>query len=534
MNFITWPSGGTNALSKTAATLDEKPSAQPAAADQSVADVPASTGLHSGDSEASFGPFRLIPSRQMLLHGDTPLHLGSRAYGVLLALVENAGQVVDKQTLMTRAWGGLHVEECNLRTAIASLRRVLNVGTASSYVATVPRGGYRFVSPVTFASALTARHGLRTPLSKVIGRDSEILRLVEDIDRHRLITVVGPGGIGKTTTALSAGHLALSRQLVGEAILLDLSIVEDPNLLPDVIRASLGIGRHSVDPVIDIAAFLSNRRFLIVLDGCEKIVATVADMAERVLAVASNAVVLATSREPLRADGERIHRLGTLPVPDESCVDAIEARNFASIELFAERAAACVRNFELTDATMPIVARICRQLDGLPLAIELAARRLDAFDLPVLAELLDGHFCLHMLGRVTALPRHRTLAATLDWSFDTLTKEERTVFRRLSVFRGPFSFDAAREIVSDDQLAPSEVGTIIARLSAKSIISTGTGCAQGKHRLLDITRVYALGKLDQSGEKDTFFKRHAEYKRSSVEQPELRKRNPPGLAKEGV
>ena len=246
----------------------------------------------------------------MLLHGDTPLHLGSRAYGVLLALVENAGQVVDKQTLMTRAWGGLHVEECNLRTAIASLRRVLNVGTASSYVATVHRGGYRFVSPVTFASVSTARHGLRTPLSKVIGRDSEILRLVEDIDRHRLITVVGPGGIGKTSTALSAGHLALSRQLVGEAILVDLSIVEDPNLLPDVIRVSLGIGRHSIDPVIDIAAFLSNRRFLIVLDGCEKIVATVADMAERVFAVASNAVVLATSREPLRADGERIHRLG--------------------------------------------------------------------------------------------------------------------------------------------------------------------------------------------------------------------------------
>jgi predicted ATPase/DNA-binding winged helix-turn-helix (wHTH) protein len=478
----------------------------------------ATAAADSGDYEVSFGPFRLIPSRQLLLHGDMPLHLGSRAYGVLLALVESAGQVVDKETLMTRAWGAIHVEECNLRTAIANLRRALDVGSRRTYVATAQRSGYRFVAPVTFASVSATRLGLRAPLSKVIGRDGEILNLLEDIGNHRLITVVGPGGIGKTTVALSAGQLALGRQLTGEAVLVDLSTIEDPDLLPDAIRASLGISRQSVDPIVDIEAFLSNRRFLIVLDGCEKMVATVANLAERVLAMAPNAVVLATSREPLRADGERIHRLGSLPVPDDSCVCAIEARNFASIELFAERAAACVRNFELTDATMPVVSKICRQLDGLPLAIELAASRLDAFDLPVLAELLDGHFCLHMVGRVTALPRHRTLAATLDWSFDTLTKEERTVFRRLSVFRGPFSYDAAREIVSDDQLAPSEVGTIIARLSAKSIISTGTGRAQGKHRLLDITRAYALGKLDQSGEKDTFFKRHVEYTRPSVEQ----------------
>jgi predicted ATPase len=299
--------------------------------------------------------------------------------------------------------------------------------------------------------------------------------------------------------------------LISEAVLVDLSTVEDPNLVPDAIRVSLGIGRQTNDPIKDIETLLSNRRFLIVLDGCEKIVAAVADAAESVLAVAPKAKVLATSREPLRADGERIHRLGPLAMPDSSYLGVIQTRKFASVELFADRAAACVRGFELTHATAPIVARICRQLDGIPLAIELAASRLDAFDLPILTELLDGHFSLHMLGRITALPRHRTLAASLDWSFDTLTNEESIVFRRLSVFQGPFSFDAAREIVSDDQLAPGDVSSIIARLSAKSIISIGTGHAQGKHLLLSVTRTYALRKLEQSGEKEVVLERLARF-----------------------
>ena len=515
MNFITRTFGGRQAT-RTAAVLQVQ--MQSATSDRAVADAPPATSLASDDSEASFGPFRLIPSRRLLLHGDTPLRIGSRAYGVLLALIENAGQVVSKETLMLRAWGHIHVEECNLRTAIANLRRALKTSTRHVYVATEQRRGYRFIAPVTFASVSALRRGLRTPLSKIVGRDDEIVRLLDDISCHQLITVVGPGGIGKTTVALSAGNLALGRKLISEAVLVDLSTVEDSNLVPDAIRVSLGIGRQTNDPIKDIETLLSNRRFLIVLDGCEKIVAAVADAAESVLAVAPNAKVLATSREPLRADGERIHRLGPLTMPDSSYLGGIQTQDFASVELFADRAAACVRGFELTEATAPIVARICRQLDGIPLAIELAASRLDAFDLPILTELLDGHFSLHMLGRITALPRHRTLAASLDWSFDTLTNEESAVFRRLSVFQGPFSFDAAREIVSDDQLPPGDVSGIIARLSAKSIISTGTGLAQGKHLLLSVTRTYALGKLEQSGEKEVVLERLARFREVMAKQ----------------
>jgi predicted ATPase len=382
---------------------------------------------------------------------------------------------------------------------------------------------------VTFASVPTSRRALRTSLSKVIGRGGEIGRLLEDIDRHRLITVVGAGGVGKTTAALSAGHLALDRGLVSEAALVDLSTVEEASLISDTVRASLGIARQSGDPVQDIAAFLSNRRFLIVLDGCEKMIGAIADMAERILTSTSHAVVLATGREPLRADGERIHRLEPLPFPGESCVSVAEAREFASVELFVERAGACVRDFELTDAITPTVAGICRKLDGIPLAIELAASRLDAFDLSVLAELLDGPFCLHMLGRTTALPRHRSLSAMMDWSFETLAKDERIALRRLSIFSEAFGYDAAREVVSDDELAPSEVGAIIARLAAKSIVISGASRAQGQHRLLNITRAYALGKLDQSGEKNVLLERHAKLINSNVAREDGVSAQPAGI-----
>jgi predicted ATPase/DNA-binding winged helix-turn-helix (wHTH) protein len=520
---MTQIASGLNASQTTAAPQVEM---QVTTSDRPLDDARPTDSQLSQHGEASFGPFRVILSRQLLLHGETPLHLGSRAYGVLLALIENAGQIVDKETLMARAWGRVHVEECNLRTAIANVRRALNIGTKRVFVATVQGRGYRFLAPVTFASGRISRNALRKPLSKVIGRDEEILRLLEDIGRHRLITVVGAGGIGKTTVALSAAHLALGRDLIGEVALVDLSAVEHPDLVPDAIRVGLGIGAHSDDSLNDIGEFLSNRSYLIVLDGCERVVAAVADIAERMLAVAPNAVVLTTSREPLRADGERIHRLGPLALPDDSCTCAVNGPKLGSIELFVERAAACVTTFELTETTVPIVAKICRQLDGNPLAIELAANRLDVFDLPVLADLLDGHFCLHMLGRITSLPRHRTLSATLDWSFETLTDEEKTVFRRLSVFGESFSFEAARVIVSDELIAPSDVTVIIARLSAKSVISTGAGRAQGEHKLFHITRAYALDKLRQSGEREIFIKRHAEYSNGVVEHGAIERDSP--------
>jgi predicted ATPase len=157
------------------------------------------------------------------------------------------------------------------------------------------------------------------------------------------------------------------------------------------------------------------------------------------------------------------------------------------------------------------VGKICRRLDGVPLAIEVAAARMDSFDLSVLSRVLEGRFRLQMVGRSTALPRHRTLAATLDWSFDALTEQEQIAFRRLSVFRGHFSFDAARYIVGCHGIEPADIGGLIANLVAKSLVTTGGRLAQGRHRLLDTTRAYAKEKLDKSGESSLILRRHATY-----------------------
>jgi predicted ATPase/DNA-binding winged helix-turn-helix (wHTH) protein len=469
--------------------------------------------LRNPSSEFSFGPFRLIPSRQLLLVGNAELHIGARAYEVLLSLLEKSGQVVAKESLIARVWGDIHVDETTLRTAIEDLRRVLReAGTDHSYVTTVAGRGYCFVGEVTLVTGPTGRHGLPTSLSRIIGREEAVASLLGDIARHRLVTVVGPGGIGKTTVAVSVGHAALKGHLVDEAALVDLADAEDADLLPSIIRAALGIATETGDPMADIQAFIAARRFLIVFDSCERIVSAVARVVESILAFAPNAVMLATSREPLRADGERIRRLDQLSTPsDTASVDAKTAIGFAAIELFVERASASLSGFALNDATAPIVADICRTLDGLPLAIELAASRLDAFDLPVLADLLGSHFRLHMLGRTTALPRHRTLAAALDWSFDILTEPEKVVLRRLSIFRGPFTFDAACRIIGSDLVPSGEVEIILAMLTARSLVTAGNACARGRHRLLETTRAYLRHKLDEAAESKTIARRHAEY-----------------------
>ena len=476
------------------------------------------------DRNASFGPFHFIPARQMLLCGGQQVRLSGPAYNVLLALIENAGEVVARETLITRAWGSIHVEESSLRSAIAALRRALSeAGSKRPYVATVARRGYRFIEPVVFGEPASIRGGLPTQLSRIIGRNDIVADLGGDIDRHRLITVVGPGGIGKTTAALGAARSALDERRVDYAGFVDLATAEDPALLASAVRAELGIVAETDEPMSDIEAFIGNRRMLVVIDSCERMVAAIAALTEAILAAAPNVVILATSREPLRADGERIRRLNPLPFPPvDARLDATAALSFPAIELFVERATASRPSFEITDENTPVVTEICRRLDGVPLAIEIAASRLDSFDVPVLAEVLNCHFRLNLPGRNTGLSRHRTLAATLDWSFDALSEEEQIVLRRLSVFRGPFTFEAARQIVGDDRIAPADVTALVASLAAKSLVTAGLGRAGGMRRLLDTTRAYALDKLTGSIDADAVSRRHALYFKDMLEAAQAR------------
>src|SRR4051794_14479092 len=470
-------------------------------------------------SSIAFGPFRLLPARQLLLEGDEPVALGSRALDILVALVERTGEVVGKEELIARVWPDTFVEDSNLRVHVAALRKALRDGQdGNRFLATISGRGYRFVAPVSVAGAQAAatprpaspgRPGLPPALTRVVGRDGTVAALAAQLPQRRLVTLTGPGGIGKTTVALAVAREVAASYPDGVAFV-DLAPVGDPRLVPGAIAAALGLAAGSDDPTAAVVAFFRGKRLLLLLDNCEHLVEAVAPAAEDVVRGAPDVHVLATSREPLRAAGERVHRLAPLEAPSASAgLTAAEALTFPGVQLFVERAAESVDGFGLGDADAPLVADICRRLDGVPLAIELAAGRVDAFGVRGLAAHLDDRFRLLTTGRRTALPRHQTLAATLDWSHDLLPGAERALLRRLAVFAGDFSLEAAIALAPDQP--PSEVVAHVADLVAKSLVVADHRGEAVRYRLLDTTRLYGLERLRESGELGATRRRHAEH-----------------------
>ncbi len=474
----------------------------------------------------SFGPFHLVPAQQLLLEGDQPVRLGSRALDILIALVENAGELVSKDDLVARVWPGTFVEDANLRVHVAALRRALGDGhSGRRYIANVPGRGYRFVAPVIVevdgaqpaapAEHQPTRH-LPAQLGRMVGRSDVVAALVAQLAERRFITIVGPGGIGKTTVALAAAHQLAGAYQDG-AYFVDLAPLADASLLVSTLASALGLAIRSDSPLPSLVGGLQDKEVLLVLDSCEHMIEAAAELAEAAFKGAPRLHVLATSREPLRVEGERVQRLPPLALPAASAgLTAAEALAYPAIQLFVERAAACLGGFELSDADAPIVAEICRRLDGMALAIELAAGRLDAFGVAGLAAVLDDRFRLLMRGRRTAMPRHQTLSATLDWSYELLAEPERLIFRRLAVFAGAFALAAASGVVGDEDLDAAEVVDGIAALVAKSLVAAEVG-AKVRYRLLDTTRAYARRKLEASGELDRLTRRHADFHKQLFE-----------------
>ena len=392
----------------------------------------------------SFGPFRLSPRRQLLLKGDTPVPLGSRAFEILLALVERAGEVVDKNSLMTRVWPDVTVEEANLRAQITALRRVLaEGGTGANYVVTLPGRGYRFVAVVARSTGgadqpqlniYTGRSLLDRP-TRLIGRADIVAMVSNRLQRGRFVTIIGSAGIGKTTVARAVADNLLATFQDG-ARFVDLAPLKDPRLVPSALASVLGVAVRSESPYPALISFLKDKQILILLDNCEHVLLAAAGLAEELLKGVPGVHVLATSREPLRAEDERVQRLPPLETaPLSATPTADEALTYPAIQLFVERAAAGAGGYELKDEDIPVVAQICRRLDGIPLAIELAAGRVDAFGVRGVASRLDDRFHLLTHGRRTALPRHQTLAAAFDWSYDLLSETVRTVMRRVGDIR---------------------------------------------------------------------------------------------------
>ena len=467
-----------------------------------------------------FGPFSLRPAAHLLLEGDAQIHIGVRALDLLTVLVERAGEIVTKDELFARVWRGVTVEEGNLRTQIALVRKALREGQSGDrYLMTVPGQGYRFVAPVAAtetrnepvrrrASAEPAP-GLPARLTRLIGRAGSVRDITGRLDRNRFVTITGPGGIGKTSVAAAVAEQTAMSYSDG-VCLVDCASLLGTSLVAQKLSSALGLEIAADDPTGGLVAYLSGRKMLIVLDCCERVVEDAAILAENLLRGAAGIAILVTSREPLRAEGEIVYRLAPLDIPPASIdLNANEALTFPSVQLFVERVSSADGQFKLSDTDAPVVAEICRRLDGIALAIELAAGRVDVFGLLGVATRLEDKVRLLTRGRRTALPRHQTLAATLDWSYDTLTGPEQATLRRLSMFAGSFTLDAAQAVAMDDGLHPPDIVEAVASLVAKSLLNADVTTGIGQYRLLDTTRSYALNKLRETDEFEQTARRHA-------------------------
>ena len=466
---------------------------------------------------ASFGPFQLSPfTRELTRDGDAVI-IGDRAFDILNVLIENAGRIVSQKELMARVWRDLVVTPGNLRVHMTSLRKTLGEG----YIRNVTGQGYCFAARVTLTSVADASVGapsvspsLTLPLAlhRMVGRDDAIRSIAADLRTDRFVTIVGPGGMGKTTVAVSVAHSMLD-EFRGNVCFVDLGALTDANLVTVTVASTLGVSIQTADPLPTLIAFLQPRRMLLVLDNCEHLIDAAASLTENICKRAPDVHILATSREALRAEGEHAHWLRPLetPAPDAR-LTAEEALTFPAVRLFVERAMASDHRFQLTDENTSVVAEMCDRLDGIALAIEFAAGRVGTHGLAGTADLLRKRLGLHWQGRRTSLPRHQTLQSLLDWSYGLLSSPEQQVLRRLSAFVGAFSIDASHAVGSGVDMDEDQLVHVIDQLIAKSLVSSvQKHDGVTRYRLLETTRLYAAQKHAESAELHATAERHARH-----------------------
>ncbi|MGD0526133.1 MAG: winged helix-turn-helix domain-containing protein, partial [Polyangiaceae bacterium] len=474
----------------------------------------------------AFEPFRLVVEERALLEGDKLVRLGGRAFDILVELVQNAGSLVTTERLMARGWPDTVVADANLRVNVASLRKALGDGrNGRRFISTSIGTGYTFVSPVERAQREERRrvptpeaHRSALPVrSGMVGRDRLEQGIAEAVSRRRLVTLVGPGGIGKTCLALAvANRIAPSHD--DGAIFVDLATVAHEDHVFSAFTTALG--NRAVSSSSELSALLSDRDLLLVLDNCEHVIDAVAQTVSELLKGTPTLHILATSREALRADDEWVYRVPSLDVPTRDVRGATEALTFSSVELFVTRAIAGGEPYVLSDADAPLVCAICRRLDGIPLAIELAAARVNVLGIAGLNTALQAHLGVTLAGPRSAPPRQQTLRATFEWSYKTLSPSEQRTLRALSVFRGPFTFDGAVAVAGANEADNSIVYEDVARLVEKSLATTDAGDDDVRFRLLELTREYAADQLRLSGQAEAVARRHAAYHRDVCQRAE--------------
>jgi predicted ATPase/DNA-binding winged helix-turn-helix (wHTH) protein len=464
-----------------------------------------------------FPPFRLEVGRQQLYRGPEPVPLRPKTMAVLCCLLERAGQLVTKTDLLDAVWPETAVSDAVLKVSIRELREALEDDPkAPRYIETTHGAGYRFI-------AALAGDNLPVPLTSFIGRERETGEAKELLGRARLLTLTGPGGSGKTRLAVR-----VAREVQGDyqdgVWWVALSALNDPELVPQTVAAVLGVrelpGRT---PLQALTAHLSPRRLLLVLDNCEHLIVPCALLADTLLRACPFLRILATSREGLGVAGETTMLVSPLSLPaPERPISLEELGRSEAVSLFVARARSAQPRFEARAGNAAALVQVCRQLDGLPLAIELAAPRVKALTVEELAERLGDCFQLLTDGGRTELPRHQTLRAAIDWSYDLLSGQERALLERLSVFTGGWRLESAEAVCGGEGLAGSEVLGLLTRLVDKSLVAAGEECGQTRYTLLETVRQYAQEKLSRSGSEAALCARHARHYLALAEESEPR------------
>ncbi len=465
----------------------------------------------SGPSEHyRFGPFELQVDKRRLLKDGATISLRPRAFDLLVVLVDRAGHLVTKDELLGQVWPKMVVEEAALHVQVSTLRKILG----SDAITTVSGRGYQFTLPVTKDDgeanrASKPKHNLPYQLTSFVGRQQEIAQLEELVTTNRLVTLTGAGGAGKTRLAIEVAS-RLTDAFADGVWLVELAALSDQRLVPQALAKALEVKEQPARPLIEtLGDYLASKKLLLVLDNVEHLLEGCAHLVDEIARHSPDITVLVTSRERLGMTGELTYRVPSLTVPETNGTLPPEtALRYEGVRLFVDRAKLVRPDFDLTTENAYSVASICARLDGMPLAIELAAPRLRSMSVEELSQRLDQRFALLTDGSRAALPRHRTLRSMLDWSYDLLSERDQALLRGAAVFAGGWTLVSAEQVCARYEIDASDVIEQLTSLVDKSLVLTDEQAGATRYRMLETVRQYALDRLREHDEEAQWRARH--------------------------